>query len=166
MRNEKTQNIVKAALFMALITAATMVIRIPSPTQGYVNLGDCFVLLAGWIMGPVYGGIAGAVGSALCDILSGCAYYVPGTIVFKGMAAVTASLVFSKMKNKRGALVVSGILGELYVVVGYFLYAWMILGRGLAASAGIPGNLVQATIGIVCGVILFKVFGRTGITKK
>ena len=28
-----------------------MVVQIPSPMNGYVNLGDCFVLLSGWLLG-------------------------------------------------------------------------------------------------------------------
>ena len=45
------------ALFAALCCVGTMFIVIPLP-HGYFNAGDVFVLLAGWCMGPVFGGIA------------------------------------------------------------------------------------------------------------
>ena len=48
-----TKKIVIAALLAALTCVATMVIKIPSPLQGYLNLGDCIVLLAGWMLSPV-----------------------------------------------------------------------------------------------------------------
>ena len=57
----KTQTMVKGALLAALTTVATMVIHIPSPTNGFVNLGDCFVLLAGWLLGPFCGFLAGGI---------------------------------------------------------------------------------------------------------
>ena len=41
----KTQSMVMAAMLAALTCAATMVIKIPSPLHGYINLGDCIVLL-------------------------------------------------------------------------------------------------------------------------
>ena len=44
-----------AAMFAALICVATMLIQIPSPLNGYVNFGDCFILVAAWVLGPVWG---------------------------------------------------------------------------------------------------------------
>ena len=44
------------ALFAALCCVGTMFIVIPLP-HGYFNAGDVFVLLAGWCMGPVFGGV-------------------------------------------------------------------------------------------------------------
>ena len=53
MQSKKLRQLVIAAVFSALCCVATMVIQIPSPMNGYVNLGDCIVLLAGWLLGPV-----------------------------------------------------------------------------------------------------------------
>ena len=40
MTVKKLHRLVLAALFTALTTVMTMVIQVPSPMQGYVNLGD------------------------------------------------------------------------------------------------------------------------------
>ena len=53
MSHVKIRKLVLAALFAALCTVMTLVIQIPSPMQGYVNLGDCAVLLSAWVLGPV-----------------------------------------------------------------------------------------------------------------
>lgn len=53
-QNNTTQRIVMAALLAALTCVATMIIKIPSPLKGYLNLGDCVVLLAGWMLSPTY----------------------------------------------------------------------------------------------------------------
>ena len=63
MSDKKIRKLVLAALLAALVCVATMVVQIPSPMQGYVNLGDCFVLLSGWLLGPWYGFAAGGIGS-------------------------------------------------------------------------------------------------------
>ena len=68
MNDKKIRKLVLAALLAALVCVATMVVQIPSPMQGYVNLGDCFVLLSGWLLGPWYGFAAGGIGSMLADI--------------------------------------------------------------------------------------------------
>ena len=40
------------------------------------------------------------------------------------------------------------------MVLGYFFYASLILGKGLAAAASIPGNIVQGIAGIAIGMAL------------
>ena len=40
------------------------------------------------------------------------------------------------------------------MVLGYFAYASMILGKGLAAAASIPSNIVQGIAGIAIGLAL------------
>ncbi|HAJ97009.1 MAG TPA: ECF transporter S component, partial [Ruminococcus sp.] len=39
-QHKKTQILVLTALLTAFTTVATMLIRIPTPTKGYLNLGD------------------------------------------------------------------------------------------------------------------------------
>ena len=67
----RVRTIVTTALMAALACVATMVIRVPSPTGGYMNLGDTVVLLGAFLLGPWYGALAGGIGSALADVLSG-----------------------------------------------------------------------------------------------
>ena len=63
MKDQKLRRLVLCAMFAALTCVATMVIQVPSPaTNGYINLGDCFVLLGAWVLGPAYGFAAGGVG--------------------------------------------------------------------------------------------------------
>ena len=84
--NNATKRIVMAAMLAALTCVATMVIKIPSPLKGYLNLGDCVVLLAGWMLSPVYGFLAAGIGSALADVFSGYVLYAPATFVIKAAA--------------------------------------------------------------------------------
>ena len=159
MRASRWSRLVYTALFTALTTVATLVIQVPSPMSGYVNLGDAMVLLSAWILGPVYGTAAAGIGSMLTDLLSGYAYYAPGTLVIKCLMAFVAAQVFlvlkDKVKGKHFAKVVSGLLAEIIMVVGYFGYAGLILGNGLSAALSIPGNLVQGGFGIVVSTVVY-----------
>lgn len=154
MENQKVRKLVLSALMAALVYVATSIIQIPSPVNGYVNLGDCFVLLSGWLLGPWYGAAAAGIGSMLVDLLSGYGHYVPGTLIIKGLDALVAALIFRALGRGKTAMLVSGIVGETIMVLGYLAYASMILGKGLAAAASIPGNIVQGIAGIAIGLAL------------
>ena len=150
----------------ALTYVATMVVRIPSPMQGYVNLGDCCVLLSGWILGPWWGGAAAGIGSMLTDLLNGYAHYAPGTLVIKALDAMAAALIVKALGRKPYAYVVGGVVGELIMVAGYFGYACLLLGKGIGAAASIPGNLVQGAMGLVIGLVLFVLLKRSKALDK
>lgn len=48
-----TKKLVTAALMAAFTCIATMLIKIQTPTFGYIHLGDGLVLLCGVVLGPV-----------------------------------------------------------------------------------------------------------------
>lgn len=169
--HEKLLRLCFAAMFAALICAATKLIQIPTPTGGYVNFGDCFVLIAAWVLGPVYGFAAAGIGSALVDLM-GYAQYVPGTFFINGLMAAAAALIITAFM-KRGekprlpGFVVSGLAAELIMVGGYYLYEATLLGYGFfGALEGVPGNCFQGGFGLTIGVILVQVIAKTGLLKK
>ena len=165
MSDTKIRKLVLAALFAALCTIMTLVIQVPSPMQGYVNLGDCAVLLSAWVLGPLYGGAAAGVGSMLADLLSGYAHYAPGTFAIKLAMAVVAALLFQALQRRRTPNVllsqaVSGFAAEIIMVAGYFGYACLWLGKGLAAAASVPGNIIQGLFGLAAAAAVNAVLSR------
>ena len=153
MRASSTFRIVITALFAALVCVATMFIRIPSPTGGYLNLGDGIVLLSAFLLGPVYGTLAAGIGSMLADLLSGYPAYALGTLVIKGLTALVAANIYRKYQGRSG-LILSGICGEILMALGYFAYSGICLSYGPGAVAEIPGNLVQGAAGIAVAAFL------------
>ena len=157
-----TQKIVIAALLAALICVATMIIKIPSPLKGYLNLGDCVVLLAGWILSPVYGFLAAGLGSALADLFSGYVVYAPATFVIKGLMALVAYYGFKLLHRKLGNLpsrIITGTAAESVMILGYFVFEGFLYGFG-PSVVNIPANGVQGIAGLILGCILVKVFEK------
>ncbi|MBO4693755.1 MAG: ECF transporter S component [Clostridia bacterium] len=160
------------AVMVALTCILTMAVRIPSPTKGYLNLGDCAVLFGGWLLGPVWGAIAGGVGSSLADFLSGYPVYIPATMIIKALMALIISLVpyfFNprKKSHSRVGFLVCSIIAEILMVAGYYLFEAVFIGEGFVpALAGVSGNTVQGTAGIIASYFLVEIFSRTGIIKK
>ncbi len=138
-----------------------------------MNMGDTIILLGAWILGPIYGMMAGGIGSMLADLLSGYAYYAPGTLVIKAAMGLAAGLVvwgfgkFTKGRKTFPALLAAAFCAEAIMVLGYFLYAWAILGEGISAALqSIPGNLVQAVFGIVAAMTLYGAIEKKGLLKR
>ena len=86
-------------MFAALCWAATMLVQIPT-VAGYTNIGEGMCLLSGLVLGPWYGFFAAGIGSALADLISGYAYYVPATFLIKGFVALLAALLLRPLLRK------------------------------------------------------------------
>jgi len=167
MKANQTRLWVMTALFAALGYVATRVLMVPSPTGGYMNLGDAVVLLGAFLLGPVYGAIAGGVGPALADLLSGYPAWVPGTLVIKALMGLTAAVLYRGLGKKPWALVVCGAAAEAIMVVGYWLYDGLFIVGSLAGSAaGIPSNLAQAVFGIAVSTLLALALRKNSYVRR
>ena len=80
---KNTKKLVIGALMAALTCIATMIIKIPTPTLGYIHLGDGLVLLCGIVLGPLGGALSAGIGSMFADIFSGYASWAPATLKSK-----------------------------------------------------------------------------------
>lgn len=150
-------------MLAALCCVATMIIKIPSPLKGYINLGDCVVLLSGWLLPPAYGFMSASIGSALADVFSGYIVYAPATFIIKGIMAIIAHVCFKVLHSKIGntpSKIIGGILAEIVMISGYFIFEGFMY--GFAPSAvNIPANGVQGIAGIIIGIILVKIFEKS-----
>lgn len=180
--NKRTKKLVITALMMAMAYVATTIIKFQTPTMGYIHFGDCVVLLCGYLLGAGLGALAAGIGSMLSDILSPYIIYAPATLLIKALNAAVASIVFAAlMKKKNGnqkksaqyrtmSLVVSGILAEVIMVVGYFGYDILVtvvlnsgadkmtLAAGVAyAATSVPFYIVKALINIAIAAMLYPV---------
>jgi len=167
MKDKKILRLVQTALLAALTCVTTMVIQIPTG-GGYLNPGDCFVQLSGWILGPWYGFAAAGLGSMLADLFAGYAMYAPGTFLIKGLDAVISALLFRALasRHRLAGSILGAATGGTVMALGYFGYEAVILGLGIAASANIPGNLAQALFGLVTATLLSEVLHGTGVWDK
>ena len=153
------KKMVMASLFAAFACVATMSIRIPTPgTGGYIHPGDAIVILAGIILGPVWGFGAAGIGSALADLMGGYLLYVPVTFMIKGTVAFIAGIIGRRLgrtpKGRYAAVVLGGAGDIILVAGGYFLCESMVYGAA-AAAASVPSNLIQGIGGLVMSAALY-----------
>ena len=152
--NRSVLHLVMASVLAALSCAATLVLTVPSPTGGYMNLGDTVVLLGAYLLGPWWGAAAGGIGSMLADLMAGYALYAPATLLIKGVMAILAALLYRLLGRKGRALVLCGLLAETIMVVGYWFYDGLLMGSLAGAAVGLPSNLMQAVFGLAASTLL------------
>lgn len=183
---ENTKKLVLCALMCALTCVATMVIRIPTPTMGYIHPGDALVLLCAFLLGPLPGALAAGIGSMLSDFFSGYLSYVPATFLIKAITAFLAGAIawghrkataaggrnFRELSMPR--LISGGVIGEAFMVIGYFFFEIFLMaltaGDGFSsaslaagtasAASGVPFNIVQGLFGIAVSCVLYPFLRR------
>ena len=173
-----TKSLAVTALMAAFTCIATMSIRVPTPTLGYIQPGDCLVLLCGVILGPVAGFLAAGIGSMFADLLSGYVIYAIPTLIIKGVTALIASLLFRRLKQvwntkQTFLFIAAGIPAEINMIFGYFLnkiiqtmflagsYSYETFAVGFtSALSGIFTNCVQGAAGVVLGILLLPVLSQ------
>ncbi len=168
MKKLTLRRLVLTALFTALSCVATLVIQIPSPTNGYFNLGDCFVMLGAFVLGSWLGGFAGGVGSMIADLIS-YPMYAPATLVIKALMAILGGLIFHAME-KRGRNITGEILGslcgEVVMMAGYFTFEALLYAPASAFGSLLLTNLPQAGVGFAAVIALCVLLEKAHLMQK
>ncbi|MBO4877502.1 MAG: ECF transporter S component [Ruminococcus sp.] len=158
-RNTNVRKLTLAALFAAFTCVATLLIQVPTPTKGYVNLGDCLVNISAWLLGPFYGAAAAGIGSSMADVISGYTVYAPATLVIKALMAVVSWAIYSTASRRLhtvSARIVAAAFAEVVMATGYVLFEAVIYHSFAAAAVGIPANLVQGAMGAATAVAVYE----------
>ena len=132
--------------------------QMPVLKELLADLGYREVTAEGWEADDILGTLAAA-----CDARKDDCFLATGDRDSLQLVSesTTVLLATTAMGRSKTALLVSGTVGEIIMVVGYFFYASLILGKGLAAAASIPGNIVQGIAGVAIGMALAMVLQKT-----
>lgn len=167
MSRFNTKQLAGGGLMAALVIVGTMLIQIPTPTKGYIHIGDSMVYLCGLLLGPFAGGLAAAAGSLLADVFSGYGIYAPATFIIKGLDALIVAYVYKTLVSDNKAILlkkVPGFIAAVFaggtiMVLGYLAYETFLYGFAVALL-GVPANITQALGGAVIALPLFLVLVR------
>ncbi len=166
---KKTLSLSIVGIFSALICILTMVISVPIPaTQGFINIGDAGVMITGLMFGPIIGGIAGGVGSALADIFLTYTIYAPATLIIKGLEGFLVGII-ADPKNLKSRInfrdIFAVIIGGIVMTYGYFLYEIFIFGAPGALYEFFLNAIIQFGLGGIIAIV-FIIAARKNITDN
>lgn len=156
----KTRVLTFTAVFTALVAVTTAISVFPLPSgNGYINVGDAIIFMAGIFFGPFVGMIAGGIGSAAADLIRGYALWAPFSLVIKGIEGAivgfVSALLIKALKPKFHffAYIIAMIVAGIVMIAGYFLASWLLYGLA-NATIEILGSLIQIGSSIVVASIL------------
>lgn len=167
MKRNHVKKLVFTALFTALIVVATAFVAIPLPLGGYVHLGDAFLFLATFILGPVYGVIASGLGSMLADLI-GYPTYALATLIIKALMSLIAYLFYYLLckTTKKNVLaeIIAGIIASLFMALGYFAFEAVLYGT-FTVAINIPWSILQGAVGVAIAVSIMRLLEKTKIIR-
>ncbi len=145
------------AIFIALIYVFTAFINIRLPIAangGLIHLGNVPLFLCAIIFGKKIGAIAGGVGMALFDLLSGWTAWAPFTLLIVAFMGYTVGAITEKHRGFGFHLL--AIFAALIIkIAGYYIAEAIIYGNWITPAASVPGNIVQ--IGTAAVIVLISV---------
>lgn len=177
--SEKTKKIAVAGLMAALCFVGYYVFPAITVTGTKIHLGNAFVVLGALLLGGTYGGLAGAVGLSLADVLSGYAASAPRTFICKLMIGLIAGYVAHKVAHLnevhpkdyllKWSILSAGVgLGFNCIFEPALKYVWYTLltpnadkaASALKALLAVTSyvTLINAVINTFVAVILYTVF--------
>lgn len=169
--NKKVLKIVVVGLMAALCYVAFTFMQIKIPTPGGMtsfHLGNTFCVLAALLLGGVPGGVAGAIGMGIGDLLDPTYVIVaPKTILLKLGIGIVTGLVAHKVfhiqhleeKHLYRAVILATLSGMLFNVIGEplfsYFYTTIILGApDKAAKALASWNAITTGVNAILAVVI------------
>ena len=170
MQNKKSLlKITYTAIFTAIILISTSSIKFSTGLgEGYIHLGDCFVYLSACVLPFPYCLIAGALGGALADILSGYAIWAIPTMIIKMLNAVPFVVMCRKHKSNiilSKHIVLMTVVSGIITILGYFVTE-CILYSVASATLSILGNTIQAVASGIIFIIIAKATDKINLKSK
>ena len=170
MRNEKVYKLTLTALMAALsyvvFTFLQIKIALPGGDATSLHLGNAVCVLGALLIGGVYGGLGGAIGMTIGDLLDPVyIIYAPKTFLLKICIGLITGLVAHKLgkisisndtKHVFKWTLIASICGMVFnmifdPLVGYF-YKRVIIGKP-AAEVTLAWNITATSINAVLSVI-------------
>lgn len=169
--NTRILKVVVIGLMAALCYISFMFLQIKIPTPGgftSFHLGNTFCVLASLLLGGIPGGVAGAIGMGIGDLLDPSYVIVaPKTIILKlGIGIITGFVAHRlfHIQHQQGktlwkAVFLSTLAGMLFNVIGepifsYFYTAFILGASDNAAKALASWNAITTSINAIIAVIL------------
>src|SRR3954469_16431206 len=146
-RDMTTFGIAAAAIMTAIVTVFTFVLQVPNPASGgYFNLSDIAVIFAAITFGPWIGLVAGGLGTAISDLISGYASFAPLSFIAHGGEGLLAGYLLLK---KPAWLVPAWLIGVVWMMLAYLVGETVILGGADAMADLLGSNWIQALAGVL-----------------
>lgn len=169
--NERTFDLIVTSMLIALVFVATILLNIKLPITangGLVHLGTAMLFISSILFGPKKGAMAGAIGMALFDLVSGWTLWAPFTFLARGLQGyIVGKIAWSN--GRRGNSIVFNLLATIvsipFMLGGYYICEGVLFSSWIIPVASIPGNIVQNVVGMCVAIPVCVVLKKIPIFK-
>lgn len=168
MQEQKHFSIYKICFIAVMAAVVCVVTFFRFPFLGSkVHFANAMCLLSGLLFGPVSGGLAAGLGSAIYDAAFGGYDIVNTLITFASkflMAFLCAKIAQTPKKGSHLRMVIGSVVGALSYVVLYmlktyvfqrFVYGYPLDAVWVTMLGKLPASLINAVFGIIAAGILY-----------
>lgn len=169
--NSRIFDLILTAMLISLVFVATFFITIKLPIAakgGIVHFGTAMLFIAAILFGPKKGTIAGAVGMALFDLISGWTLWAPFTFVARGIQGyIVGQIAWSN--NRKGSSVIFNLIAMIvsipFMLAGYYICELVLFNSWVIPLGSIPGNITQNILGICVAIPVCIVLKKIPLFK-
>ena len=141
----KSIAITAICLVLVFVFTALVNIRLPfAPNGGLIHLGNLPLFVAA---------IAGGIGMALFDLMSGWTLWAPFTLVIVGCMGLVVGAITEKHQTFPFYLLAL-VAACAIKIVGYYFAEAIIYGNLIVPITSIPGNLIQVGVAAVITLVI------------
>nr|WP_319487648.1 TIGR04002 family protein [uncultured Caproiciproducens sp.] len=165
-QHQSTKTYVLTALFAAMIFVVTAyILHIPTPaTGGYIHLGDSILYLAASILPTPFAMVAGGIGEAMSDALTGSVAYALPTLFIKSAMVLCFSSAGKTIVRKRNAF--AAVAAGIICIAGYYLTEVIFLHSFISPLAEIPANMIQAGASAAAYLMMGNALDRLNVKNR
>ncbi|MFI3173217.1 MAG: ECF transporter S component [Eubacteriales bacterium] len=140
------------ALSISLVLLATAFINIRLPivgNGGLIHLGNVPLFVIAILYGKKAGFLAGSMGMALFDLLSGWTLWAPFTFIIVGCMGYTVGLISERNSdNSNTKDFIAMVIALCIKICGYYCAEVILYGNYLTPIGSIIGNVLQVSVAI------------------
>ncbi|MGI6257722.1 MAG: ECF transporter S component [Anaerovoracaceae bacterium] len=165
-QRERIRSMCETALFIGIVFLGVFIIKFPGPF-GYAHIGDSMIFLSVLMLGGKRGAVAGGLGAALADIVSGYVIWAAPTLVCKAAMALVMGIIIKIRPfglNGRILWITAAVAGGITQGIGYLIF-WFVLFGKAAAIAAVPGLTFQVASGIAIAFVVSEALQKTSLKK-
>ena len=171
-QNQSIVKLTQGGIIAVLAFVSFQFFRISTPVAT-IHFGNSFIIIGALLLGGFYGGVAGAVGLTISDILSGYASDAPATFLCKVLIGVIVGIISHKIchinqaitKKKRMVIATISSVVALFINIfsdTFIRWAMNILMYGMESAKvlaikNLLGSSINLVLGTLVAVILYMV---------
>ncbi len=168
--SNKIREMTILGVLIAIVAISTRIgFNVTGTPGGYAHFGNIPLIAVAILLGKRRGAIVGGMGMFIFDLVSEYFAWAPFTLIIRAAMGFIIG-AWAWYNGKQGQSLILNIIGVLLASVvmvgGYFISEYLIYGTWVGPVQSLPGNIIQAVVGIAGGLPLAYALRNSKMIRK